>query len=485
MASTRWFNLFFPPRSPPGPHRVDNSPAASLPTELLLEIFCHVATSTRAPDRDTVVYPSLDELERSSRHPLAGALLVCSCWAGPATVALYQEIGTSRVLSHISSHPFSLVFSTDLSSLQAAERFRSTITQSPAKDHLGNIVKALRLPIRANAPLPCPKGICQLFADIILACPNLVELECITAYSLVGRLGVWEPLLTQPQLLSTLHFSNTTARQGFLPYPVLRSYPNLTSLTLSAYCIGNIGDQPLPPVPSLASLSLSSCTIGDLERFLPVGAGVNLLHLELHNNSCTTNPSTITIPKHLEARLETLFDNRNHSLELSRLQHMTSLRTLHVSPERFFYAQANMPPNLEHLSLSLCNVGGELARKDIVDTVLNTMRPTFTSLHQLTVYVRGTSLWNRLTGHSTAELNKLGVELVVRKVHNFPSTYTDPDTLLSLRVRFEVEAQGLMEALPAPTDIKTPKPQSAFRWPGRRAAEAAWDNCGAAFLQAS
>lgn len=256
----------------------------------------------------------------------------------------------------------------------------------------------------------------------------MLELECITAYSLVGRLGVWEPLLSRPQLLLALHFSNTTARQGFLPYPVLRSFLNLTSLTLSAYSIGNIGDQPLPPIPSLASLCLSSCTIDDLERFLPVGAGVNLLHLELHNNSCITNPSTITIPRHLEAQLETLFDNRNHSLELSRLQYMTSLRTLHVSAERFFYAQANMPPNLEHLSLSLCNVGGELARKEIVDTVLNTMRPTFTSLRRLTAYVRATSLWNRLTAHSTAELNRVGVQLVVRKVHSFPSTYADPDT---------------------------------------------------------
>ena len=286
----------------------------------------------------------------------------------------------------------------------------------------------MRLPIRANAPLPCPKGICQLFADIIAACPNLLELECITAYSLVGRLGVWEPLLSRPQLLAALHFSNTTACQGFLPYPVLRSFPNLTSLTLSAYSIGNIGDQPLPPIPSLASLCLSSCTIADLEHFLPLGAGVNLLHLELHNNSCTTNPSTITIPKHLEASLETLFDNRNHSLELSRLQYMTGLRSLHVSAERFFYAQANMPPNVNHLSLSLCNVGGELARKDIVDTVLDSMRPTFTSLRQLTVYVRANSLWYTLTAHSTVELNKLGVELVVRKVHNFPSTYADPDT---------------------------------------------------------
>lgn len=349
--------------------------------------------------------------------------------------------------SHI-CNPFLFASSVDLSSLQAAERFHSTITQGPSKDHLGNIIKVLRLPIRANAPLPCPKGICQLFADIIAACPNLLELECITAYSLVGRLGVWEPLLSRPQLLSALHFSNTTARQGFIPYPVLRSFPNLTSLTLSAYCIGNIGDQPLPPIPSLAGLCLSSCTIGDLERFLPVGAGVNLLHLELHNNSCTTNPSTITIPKHLEARLETLFDNRNHSLELSRLQYMTSLRSLHVSAERFFYAQANMPPNLEHLSLSLCNVGGELARKDIVDTVLNNMRPTFTSLRRLSVYVRATSLWNRLTGHSTAELNKLGVELVVRKVHNFPSTSADPDILLSSRVRVQRTAHRLIEPIP-------------------------------------
>ena len=316
-----------------------------------------------------------------------------------------------------------------MSSLQAAERFHSTITQSPSNDHLGNIVKVLRLPIRANAPLPCPKGICQLFADIIAACPNILELECITAYSLVGRLGVWEPILPHPHLLTTLHFSNTTARQGFIPYPILRSFPNLASLTLSAYCIGNIGDQPLPPMPSLASLCLSSCTVGDLERFLPLGAGVNLLHLELHNNSCTTNPSTIVVPKHLEPRLETLFDNRNHSLELSRLQFMNSLRTLHVSAERFFYAQANMPPNLDHLSLSLCNVGGELARKDIVDTVLKNMRPTFTSLRRLTVYVRATSLWNKLTGHATAELNKLGVDLIVRRVHNFPSTYADPDIL--------------------------------------------------------
>lgn len=268
----------------------------------------------------------------------------------------------------------------------------------------------------------------------------MLELECITAYSLVGRLGVWEPLLSRPQLLSALHLSNTTTRQGFIPYPVLRSFLNLTSLTLSAYSIGNIGDQPLPPIPSLASLCLSSCTIGDLERFLPLGAGVNLLHLELHNNSCTTNPSTITIPKHLEARLETLFDNRNHSLELSRLQYMTSLRTLHVSAERFFYAQANMPPNLAHLSLSLCNVGGELAREDTVDKVLNTMRPTFTSLRRLTAYIRATSLWNRLTAHSTAELNRLGVELVVRKVHNFPSTYAVPDTL-PLRCAFASSLQ--------------------------------------------
>ncbi len=97
MASTRWFNLFFPAKPPPERHRVDN---ASLPPELLLEIFNNVARSTRSPDRDTVVYPTLDELERSSRHPLAGALLTCSCWTGPATVALYQEIGVFPVLSH-------------------------------------------------------------------------------------------------------------------------------------------------------------------------------------------------------------------------------------------------------------------------------------------------------------------------------------------------------------------------------------------------
>ena len=405
--------------------------------------------------------------------------------------------------THTHTHTFTSIYicnptlfasSVDLSSLQAAERFHSTITQSPSNDHLGNIVKVLRLPIRANAPLPCPKGICQLFADIIAACPNVLELECITAYSLVGRLGVWEPILPRPHLLTALHFSNTTARQGFIPYPVLRSFPNLTSLTLSAYCIGNIGDQPLPPMPSLASLCLSSCTVGDLERFLPLGAGVNLLHLELHNNSCTTNPSTIVVPKHLEPRLETLFDNRNHSLELSRLQFMNSLRTLHVSAERFFYAQANMPPNLDHLSLSLCNVGGELARKDIVDTVLQKMRPTFTSLRRLTVYVRATSLWNKLTGHATAELNTLGVDLIVRRVHNFPSSYADPDILRSFarsRPSLQLRNRKLIEAYPthAPlhyaTDIKTPKPQSAFRWPGRKAAEAAWDNCGAAFLQPS
>lgn len=319
-------------------------------------------------------------------------------------------------------------------------------------------------------------------------------MECITAYSLVGRLGVWEPFPPRPQLLSTLHFSNTTARQGFIPYPVLRAFPNLISLTLSGYCIGNVGDQPLPPMPSLVSLCLSSCTVGDLERFLPLGAGVNVLHLELHNNSCTTNPSTITVPAHLESRLETLFDNRNHSLELSRLQHMNSLRTLHVSAERFFYAQANMPPNLDHLSLSLCNVGGELARKDIVDTVLKNMRPTFTSLRRLTVYVRATSLWNRLTAHAKSELNTLGVDLIVRKIHNFPSTYADPDILRSFRVPayYSSTERKLIEAYPAhptphstaSTDIKTPKPQ-AFRWPGRRAAEAAWDNCGAAFLQPS
>jgi len=438
MASTRWFNLFFPAKQPPERHRLANSPATSLPPELLLEIFYHIARSTRAPDRDTVVYPTLDQLDRSPRHPLAGALLTCSSWTGPATVALYEEIGTSCLLSlshtYYISNTLLFASSVDLSSLQAAERFHSTITQGPSKDHLGNTVRVLRLPIRANAPLPCPKGICQLFADIIVACPNLLELECITAYSLVGRLGVWEPLLSRPQLLSALHFSNTTARQGFIPYPVLRSFPNLTSFTLSAYCIGNIGDQPLPPMPSLVSLCLSSCTIGDLERFLPVGAGVNLLHLELHNNSCTTNPSTITIPKHLEVRLETLFDNRNHSLDLSRLQHMNSLRSLHLSAERFLYAQTkeNMPPNLEHLSLSLCNVGGELARKDTVDTVLNIMHPTLTNLRRLTVYARATSLWNGLTGHSTAELNKLGVTLVVRKVYNFPSTYADPDTLRAL-----------------------------------------------------
>ena len=100
MASTRWFNLFFPAKPPPGRHRVDNSPAAvgagaaSLPPELLLEIFHYVARSTRAPDRDTVVYPTLNELERASRHPLAGALRTCSCWTGPAIVALYHEIGT-------------------------------------------------------------------------------------------------------------------------------------------------------------------------------------------------------------------------------------------------------------------------------------------------------------------------------------------------------------------------------------------------------
>jgi len=182
-------------------------------------------------------------------------------------------------------------------------------------------------------------------------------------------------------LITALHFSNMTTRQGFIPYPVLRSFPNLTSLTLSAYCIGNIGDQPLPPMPSLASLCLSSCTVGDLESFLPLGAGVNLLHLELHNNSCTTNPSTITIPKHLEPTLETFFDNRNHSLELSRLQYMNSLRTLHVSAERFFYAQANMPPNLQHLSLSLCNVGGELAAW-ISSTLFS-----ITCVHPLPVFV--------------------------------------------------------------------------------------------------
>lgn len=102
MASTRWFNLFFPAKPPPERHRVDNSPAASLPPELLLEIFNNVARSARAPDRDTVVYPTLDELDRYSRHPLAGALLTCSCWTGPATVALYQEIGAFPVpsLSH-------------------------------------------------------------------------------------------------------------------------------------------------------------------------------------------------------------------------------------------------------------------------------------------------------------------------------------------------------------------------------------------------
>lgn len=97
--STRWFNLFFPAKPPPERHRLDKAPAASLPPELLLEIFYHAARSNRAPDRDTVVYPTLDELERSSRHPLAGALLTCSYWAGPATVALYEQIGTSRLLS--------------------------------------------------------------------------------------------------------------------------------------------------------------------------------------------------------------------------------------------------------------------------------------------------------------------------------------------------------------------------------------------------
>ena len=173
---------------------------------------------------------------------------------------------------------------------------------------------------------------------------------------------------------------------------------------------------------------------------------------------------------------------------------MNSLRTLHVSAERFFYAQANMPPNLDHLSLSLCNVGGELARKDIVDTVLKNMRPTFTSLRRLTVYVRATSLWNRLTAHAKSELNTLGVDLIVRKIHNFPSTYADPDILRSFRVPayYSSTERKLIEAYPAhptphstaSTDIKTPKPQ-AFRWPGRRAAEAAWDNCGAAFLQPS
>jgi len=370
------------------------------------------------------------------------------------------------LFTHICNTPLFAFPRVDLSSLQAAERFHSTITQSPSNDHLRNIVKVLRLPIRANAPLPCPKGVCQLFADIIAACPNLLELECITAYSLVGRLGVWEPLLPHPHLLTALHFSNTTTRQGFIPYPVLRSFPNLTSLTLSAYCIGNIGDQPLPPMPSLASLCLSSCTVGDLESFLPLGAGVNLLHLELHNNSCTTNPSTITIPKHLEPTLETLFDNRNHSLELSRLQYMNSLRTLHVSAERFFYAQANMPPNLQHLSLSLCNVGGELARMDIVDTVLNNMRPSFTSLRRLTVYVRATSLWNKLTGHATTELNKLRVDLVVRQVHNFPSTYADPDILRSFRVPAYYSSTDTDRCFPYPTP-----PHCANRYQNAKATE--------------
>lgn len=100
MASTRWFNLFFPAKPPPERHCVDYSPAASLPPELLLEIFTNVARSARSPDRDTVVYPTLDELERSSRHPLAGALRTCSAWTGSATVALYHEIGTFPVLSH-------------------------------------------------------------------------------------------------------------------------------------------------------------------------------------------------------------------------------------------------------------------------------------------------------------------------------------------------------------------------------------------------
>jgi len=107
MASTRWFNLFFPAKHPPERHRFDNPPAAaSLPPELLLEIFYHTARSTRAPDRDTVVYPTLDELERSSRHPLVGALLTCSRWTGPATVALYEQIGTFRFFLHIPLQSF-------------------------------------------------------------------------------------------------------------------------------------------------------------------------------------------------------------------------------------------------------------------------------------------------------------------------------------------------------------------------------------------
>lgn len=92
--STRWFNLFFPSKPPPERHSLDNVPAALLPPELLLEIFYHAAQSSRAPDRDTVVYPTLHEQERSSRHPLVGALLTCSSWTGPATVALYEQIGT-------------------------------------------------------------------------------------------------------------------------------------------------------------------------------------------------------------------------------------------------------------------------------------------------------------------------------------------------------------------------------------------------------
>lgn len=293
-----------------GPIKPHELPIAQrLPQEILLEIFRQIPFAP-APYRDTIVYPYLDSREHartaSARDTRAGLPLVCQKWNGPATEILYEEV--------------------DVSSLHAAKMLLQVL-ESARGPALGEMIKSLRLPVRADVGRsrrirePFPDAVPEIIEGIVRRCsPALKSLAYSTAATQQSLGMFWEPRFPPGTLLTTLYLSNSYSIDD-APMPPLEAHRHLRSATLTSFVFDRTAGALNCPA-SLESLTLNSCIFDygwDIHHPDPI------MLKSLTFNICTCTESRL--PAHLLEHLESLEIYRTPSLtyNLSQAPHLTRL----------------------------------------------------------------------------------------------------------------------------------------------------------------
>ena len=296
------------------PNRSHQQPVAQcLPQELLLDIF-RCIPFVPAPYRDTIIYPYLGSGEPgkavSPADSRAGLPLVCRKWNGPATEVLYEEV--------------------EVSSLNAARMLLQTL-QTARGPALGNMIKTLRLPARADVERskrirdPFPNVVAEIMEGIVSKCsPALKSLAYSTAATQETLGMFWEPRFSSGTMLTDLHLSNSYSVED-APLPPLEAHRHLRSATLTSFIFDRTTGMLQCPA-SLESLTLNSCIFNhgwDIHH--PDPAVFNSLAF----NICTFIESPL--PAHLLKHIESLEIYRTPSLTYD-LSQASNLHYLTLAP---------------------------------------------------------------------------------------------------------------------------------------------------------